>query len=149
MWKMEKEFVVKLGGVTYINTPNLIVCKGQSLFRIRRSENEGILGIDFDMYDSKGAKVATVANAIVVQGDKTKYTITTGHDEYTVKENSTGRLIASIKRRGVQGAELEVSVDLYTPSGFHLMATPTKTNIGNLTLGVGVIKDCGAGIVID
>ena len=38
MWKLESEFSVRLGGNTYINTPNLIVYKGTSIFRIRRGD---------------------------------------------------------------------------------------------------------------
>jgi hypothetical protein len=60
MWNIESEFSVKLGGNTYINTPNLVVYKGQSLFKIYRSESEGILGIDFDVFNSQKRRVATV-----------------------------------------------------------------------------------------
>ena len=145
---MEAEFAVKLCGNTYINTPNLIVYKNTPIFKILRSEQNGMLGIDFDVYDSNGPRVATIAKGIVVQGDTANYTITTGHEEYTVKENSTNRQIVSVKRRGVQGAELEVSVDLYTPSGFHLNATPTHTNIGGMTVSGCTFQNCGAAINI-
>ena len=148
MWKMETEFTVKLGGNTYINTPNLIVYKGTPVFKILRSEQTGRVGIDFDVYDSKGARVATIARGIIVQGDTANYTITKGNEEYTVKENSTNRQIVSVKRRGVQGAELEVSVDLYMPSGFHLNATPTHTNIGGMTVSGCNFQNCEAAIAV-
>ena len=149
MWNIETEFAVKLGGITYINTPNLVVFKGKPLFRIYRSESEGILGIDFDIYDSHKNRVATIRKSIVVQGDSDKYSIKTGHDEYSVIEKDSGRLIASVKRRGVKGAELEVAVHLYTPEGFLFEATPTHTNVGSTTIIGGTIKDSGAGIVIE
>jgi len=148
MWKIETEFAVKLGGNTYINTPNLVVFKGEPLFRIYRSESEDILGIDFDIFDSHKNRVATIRKSIVVQGDSDKYRIKTGHDEYSVTEKDSGRLIASVKRRGVKGAELEVAVHLYTPEGFLFEATPTHTNVGGMMMTGCTIKDCGAGIVI-
>lgn len=149
MWNLEKEFSVKLGGNTYINTPNLVVYKGEPLFKIYRSDSDGILGIDFDVFDSTGNRVATIRKGIVVQGDKDNYDIETGHEEYKVTEKSSNRLIASVKRRGVESAELEVSVHLYTPDGFLVDATPTQTNIaGNVMKGC-VFEDCGAGIAIN
>ena len=56
MWEVSKDFKVKLGGNYFINTPNLIVEKGISLFRLFRRE-DGFLGIDFDIYNSKGTKL--------------------------------------------------------------------------------------------
>ncbi len=149
MWKIENEFSVKLGGNTYINTPNLVVYKGTPLFQIKRSESEGILGIDFDIFDAAGKRVATVRNGIVVEGDSQNYQIESGHEEYKVTEKKTGRLITSIKRRGVADAELEVSVNLYTPDGFLFDATPNETNIGGAMLRGNTIKDCAVGIGID
>ncbi len=85
----------------------------------------------------------------MVQGDADNYQITSSHEEYSVTGKSTGRLIASIKRRGVEGAELEVTVHLYTPDGFLFDATPTQTNIGGMVMTGCTIKDCGVGISID
>jgi hypothetical protein len=148
MWNIESEFSVKLGGNTYINTPNLVVYKGQSLFKIYRSESDGILGIDFDVFDSQKKRIATIRKGIVVEGDADNYDIKTGHDEYVVTEKNSGRLITSIKRRGVQGSELEVSVRLYTPDGFLFDASPTQTNLGGIMMTGSIFKNCGAGIVI-
>lgn len=149
MWKLENQFSVKLGGNTYINTPNLVVYKGEPLFKINRSESDGILGIDFDVFDASGNRVATVKRGIVVQGDRENYIINSSHKEYTVTEKNSGRLIVSVKRRDVDGAELEVSVHLYTPDGFLLDATPTQTNIGGTVMTGCIIQDCGAGIAIN
>ena len=148
MWKIEKEFSVKLGGNTYINTPNLVVYKDEPLFRIRRSDEDGMLGIDFDVFDSTGSRVATFRKGVVVQGDDQNYDIESSHSEYTVKEKGSERLIANVVRRGAEGAELEVSVHLYTPDGFLFDATPTETNVGGMMITGSTIKDCGAGIVV-
>jgi hypothetical protein len=148
MWKVEEKFSVKLGGNTYINTPNLVSYKGEPLFRVYRSESDGMLGIDFDVYDSSGQRVATFRKGIVVQGDGDNYNIESGHEEYRVIEKSTGRQIASVKRRGAQDVEMEVSVRLYTPDGFLFDATPTSTNIETSMFAGCVFENCGAGIGI-
>lgn len=148
MWTVEDRFSVRLGGNTYINTPDLVVYKGQSLFRMYRSENDGILGIDFDVYDASGRRVATFRKGIVVQGDSDNYAIKSGHEEYEVTEKATGRQLARVKRRAAQGVEVEVSVRLFTPDGFLLDASPTETNVGGLKMTGCVIENCAAGIVI-
>jgi len=149
MWKIEKEFSVKLGGNTYINTPNLIVYKGEPLFKIYRSESDGILGIDFDLFNNSGKRIATIRKGIVVQGNTESYIIKSSHEEYQVIEKVTQKVIASVKRRGIESTELEVSVHLYTSDGFLIDATPIKTNIGGMIMTGCVIKNLGAGIVIN
>jgi hypothetical protein len=148
MWTVEDRFSVKLGGNTYINTPNLVVYKGEPLFRVYRSESDGILGIDFDVFDASGTRVATFRKSIVVQGDSDNYVIKSGHEEYEVTDKASGQLIAKVRRRGAEGAEMEVSVRLYTPDGFLLDATPTQTNIGGVMMTGNVFENCGAGIAI-
>jgi hypothetical protein len=133
MWTVPKQFSVRLGGNTYIDTPNLIVYKDEALFQIYRSDDNGILAIDFDVYDANRKKIAVFAKGIVAYGDASNYIVTTGHDEYTVREKDTNQLIASVKRRNVEGAELDVTVRLYLPNGVLLDATPTHTNIGTNT----------------
>ena len=150
VWRVEDEFKVIIGGNTYINIPNIIVHKGSSLFTIKRSESDGLLGIDFDIYDKDHNRVATVRNGVIVQGNEDDYDITTGMDRYTVTEKSTDRMICDIRKRTeAQHAELEVSVELYTPDGFLFNATPDHTNIGGIVMKGNVFKNSGAGIVID
>ena len=136
-----------MGGNTYINTPNLIVYKGSSIFQVRRSD-DGMLGIDFDVFDLAGKRIATFKKGIVAQGDTENYRIESSHEIYSVTEKSSGRVIAHVQRRGVQGAEMDVQVRMYLPNGFLLDAGPLSTNLGGITMTGGVIKDCGAGIVI-
>ena len=148
MWKVEKEFSIRLGGNTYIDTPNLIVYKGTSIFQVRRSDQDGILGIDFDVFDVSGKRVATFKKGVVVQGDGENYAIESSHEAYSVKETSTGRVIARVQRRGVQGAEMDVQVRMYLPNGFLLDAGPLATNLGGVTMKGNTFKSCGAGISI-
>src|ERR1700693_2939007 len=98
MWKVEKEFAIRLGGNTYIDTPNLIVYQGTPIFRVRRNEDDGMLGIDFDVFDSKGQRVATIKKGIVAQGDEANYKIDSGHETYSVTERASERIIARVQR---------------------------------------------------
>ncbi|WP_140637461.1 hypothetical protein [Methylibium rhizosphaerae] len=107
-----------------------------------------MLGIDFDVFDAKGQRVATFAKGVVVQGDQANYQIDGSHDAYSVTERSSGRVIARVQRRGVQGAELDVYVHMYLPNGFLLDAGPQATNLGGVTMSGNTFKNCGAGIAI-
>lgn len=118
------------------------------MFTVRRSE-DGLLGIDFDIFDKQGKRVATIRKGVIVQGNQSEYTITTGMDRYTLTENKTGTIICDIKKRSqATQAEIEVSVKLYTPDGFLFDATPTGTNLPGIKMSGNIISNCGAGIVI-
>jgi hypothetical protein len=149
MWYVEDRFRVIIGGNTYINTPNIVVYKGKPLFVIKRSARDGLLGIDFDVLDKNGNRIATVRRGVVVQGNEDDYEISKGMDRYTVIERATGRVICDIRKRAeAPRAELEVSVKLYTPDGFLFDATAEETNLPGVKLRGNVIADCAAGIVI-
>jgi len=149
MWYLEEKFRVVIGGNTYINTPNIVVYKGTPLFVIKRSDSDGLLGIDFDVFDRKGDRVTTVRNGVVVQGNTADYDIYKGMDRYTVIEKQSGRVICDIRKRSeAPNAELEVSVKLYTPDGFLFDATPEETNLSGVKLRGSVFENCGTGIVI-
>ncbi len=150
MWNVESNFSVRLGGNTYVNTPNLIVYKNKSIFSIRRNDDDGMLGIDFDVFDENGQRIATFAKGVVVQGNQTNYEIISGHDTYSVTERATSRVIACVRRRGVQSAELDVNVRMYLPDGFLLDAGPDATNLqnGSLIFSGNMFMNSHAGISI-
>ena len=149
MWFLEDKFRVIIGGITYINTPNLVVYKGKPLFKIKRSERDGLLGIDFDIFDKNGERVATVRNGVVVQGKREDYEINESMDRYTVTERASGRIICDIRKRAESpNAELEISVKLYTEDGFFFVANPEETNLPGVQLRAVVLENCRAGIVI-
>ena len=148
MWQIEKEFTVHLGGMTYIDTPTLVAYKGEALFGIRRSD-DGMLGVDFNVYDKGGKRVAKFAKSVIVVGDGANYEFQSGHEAYKVTEISTGRIIARVQRRGVKGAELDVWVTTYLPNGFLFDAGPTATNLGgSLSMIGGVVRGAAVGIAI-
>jgi hypothetical protein len=150
MWHVEDKFRVIIGGNTYINIPNIVVYKGESLFTLKRREKDGQLGIDFDIFDKKGHRIATMRGNRIVQGNEDDYEMIRELDRYAVVEKSSGRVICDIRRRAeAPHSELEVSVELYTKDGFLFKANPEETNIGGITLRGNVFSDLNAGIVIE
>ncbi len=149
MWEVENQFIVKIGSNIYINVPEIIVYDNEPLFKIVRAKNTNLLGVDFDIYDKKGDKVATVRRGMIVQGDENNYIIRKDFDHFTAKEKSSGRMICEIKKRDKAGnAELELNVHMYTKDGFLLKATPEGTNVKNLLLKNTTIKNCVRGLDI-
>lgn len=150
MWYKEDNFKVKIGGNFYINTPKIIVYKGDSLFSIVRAERTDLLGINFKIYNQKGEKIASVKQGRIYEGDKELYTVIIEQDRYALIEKATDRVICDIRKNKLaEQSELEVNLNLYTKDGFLINASPTGTNIGTNLMTGCVISDCGAGIVID
>lgn len=150
MWIGENEFDVRLGGNNYINTPVLISYKGESLFAISRNEG-GYLGIDFEVYDSKGQKIASVKkNKIYPHKDhKNDYELVVSNDVMTLREKGTGRTIAVVRRRKAATAELDVTVSTYLPDGQKIDLGPDTSSIRGNRITGSVFKDCGVGIAIN
>lgn len=149
MWEVENQFIVKIGSNTYINVPEIIVYNDEPLFEIVRAENTRLLGVNFDIYDENGSKVATIRRGMIVQGDKNNYIIRKDFDHFTVKEKSSERMICEIKKRDKAGdAELELNVHMYTKDGFLLKATPLGTNVKNLLMRNCTFKNCRRGLII-
>ena len=151
MWNIEQKFKVEIGGNYYINTPNLIVAGGESLFRIERRDEDGLLAVDFDVHDAAGKKVATIRNAHVVGGNQDDYQLRKERHHYWVVERSSSRTICDVRQVGkAEGDnELDVSVDLFTKNGFHIIAGPEQTNVGGLVMCGCTMENCGAGLVIN
>jgi len=150
MWHVEDKFRVIIGGNTYINVPNIVVHQGTPLFILKRRESDDQLGIDFDMFDKGGTRIATVRGNRIVQGNEDDYQIIREADRYAVVEKATGKVLCDIRRRSQSPhTELEVSVELYTSDGFLFMATPDETNIKGITLRGNVFENLNAAIVIE
>lgn len=149
MWEVAERFRVRIGGNTYINTPNLVCHKGKPLFSLRRHE-DGYLGIDFEIYDHKGTRVATVRRNEIYEGDKDSYAIDGSLNRYVLTERATGDVICDIRKRDdAENSELEITeLRLYTPSGFRFIADPNKMNLAGMTFFGCTFADSDVGINI-
>lgn len=149
MWEVEKNFRVRIGGNTYIDTPVIVAFKGDPLFTFKRSDENGYLGIYFEIYDSEGKHIASVKRNEIYFGDKDAYKIEGSMNRYTFTERASGRVICDIKKReDAHPAELDVSVHLYTPTGFLFDATPDQTNFGGSTFKGMTFQGNPVGIAI-
>jgi len=149
-WEMPAHFVVKLGGNYFVNCGNLVTYDGEPLFALKRRDSDGRLGIDFDVYDERGDKVATIRNANVVTGDRDAYEVFHGADCHKVVEKATGRTIVQIEKHPNEPrVELAVTVRMYLPeSGFLFEADPDKINIGTCRMIGCTMENCSVGIDI-
>jgi hypothetical protein len=150
MWATPENFRVKIGGAYFINCRDLIVAHGESLFRLKRREDDGLLAVDFDIYDPSGSKVATVRNGNIVDHDREAYEPAKEHHRYTLTEKATGRVVCDIRKaaKAEDGSEIEIAVDIYTKKGLHFVATPEFSAFPGAVLQGVTISDCGTGISI-
>lgn len=151
MWEVEDRFVVRLGSNTYINCGSLVSFRGAPLFTLKRHD-DGYLGIYFDIYNPEGHKIATVKRNEIYYGgkDKDRYRIDASLNRITFTDTKTDTVICDIKKReDARPAELDVSVRLYTPTGFLFDATPDQTNLGGTSIRNSSFTDCGIGIAIE
>ena len=135
MWYVPERLRVKFGGVTYVDVPVLVMAGDVPFVTLKRHDDNGYLGIYFDILDASGNKLAAVKrNEIyLTKGASGDYKVDGTIDRYTVSNRSTGEILCDIKKRDEAGdCELEVSVRLFTPSGFLLDASPDETNLGTV-----------------
>jgi hypothetical protein len=149
MWNIAEHFKVRLGGVTFIDVPNLVDYKGSPLFTLKRHDDTGYLGIYFEIYDERGKRVASVKRNEIYFGDKDAYQIVGSSTTYELSERKSGVAICTIKRyEAAHPVDLDVSVRLYTPSGFLFNATPEGTNLGNAVISGSTITGGTIGIAV-
>jgi hypothetical protein len=154
MWYAEGEFTVTIGTVTFVNVRDILVYGGESVFSIKRSERDGLLGIGFDIRSENGAKIAVVRNGNIYEGDKDKYAVDAKRDRYTLTEKSTGRVICDIRKRAeAKGVELDLSFELYMKDGVLFRATPAELSLdgraAKLMMSNCTIRGFTQGIVVD
>src|SRR5437762_891163 len=89
----------EIGGNKYINVPNILIYKGESVFRITRAESTGLLGIDFDIFDSNGNKIAVVKNGRIYQGDKERYNVEVQADRYILTDKQSKQVLCDIRKK--------------------------------------------------
>jgi hypothetical protein len=147
-WKVPEHFKVLIGGNTYIDCPTIIDYKGQSLFELRRSDSDGFLGINFDVYAKDGSKLATIRNGQFVAETPAGYEIQGSGDHYALLETATGRPVCDIRLRlkARDDAELDVSAQMYMPDGKLIVFNPNETNLGGIKMSGNTFQACGAAI---
>ena len=149
-WKVPEHFKVIIGGNTYIDCPTIIDYKGERVFELRRSDADGYLGINFDVYAANRSKVATVRNGQFVGPRPEGFKIEASHDHYSLLEEATGRSVCELKLRekAPGDAEIEAAAMMYMPDGVVLRFTPTETNLPGVAIKGCTFQACQAAIKV-
>ena len=128
--KVQKHFVVRLGGTDYLDTPNLIVYKGEPILKVTRDENSDELQVEAEIFDSEGHCKAKVRGTTLVKGDPESVDIRSTESNYVIRDRSNDRVVCEIRRRaGQQKMDVDVSVLMHMPDGFLIHANPAQSNI--------------------
>lgn len=150
-WKVPEHFKVLIGGNTFIDCPTIIDYKGRSVFELLRSDTDGFLGINFDVYAKNGSKLATVCNGQFVGDTPDGYRIDGSADQYSLIEIATGRQVCAIKFRlkAPNDVELDVSAQMYMPDGALISFSPQETSLPGVKMSGNTFEACGAAIKIN
>ena len=147
MWLKEREFKIRLGGNTYINVPTLIAFRSEALFTVHRQEESGQLGIDCEVYDAGGNKVASIRRNNICVGDAQSFEVTRSDDRISLTDKRTGSILADVRKHGqALPVELDVSVRTYAPDGSLLDLSPDHSNIRTNVFVGCTIENCPIGI---
>ncbi len=133
MWLKENKFSVKLGGMTFINVKTIMQFRGEPLFTVYRSDTDGSLAINFEVFDSGKNKLASVRqNRIYIHHERAKELKIGGDaDTYTLSNAADGTVLFNITRRAPAETELDVSIHTYLPNGVLLDAGPNHTSLAS------------------
>lgn len=126
-----EHFRMRFGGNWFLSVPTLVAYKDVPLFAVDRRNSDGLLRIDFDIYDKDRNKVATIRrNQIVEEHGKEDYEVIRELNRFAVVERSTGMVLCDIQQRNrSKAAELDVTATTYLPGGELLTATLDDTKV--------------------
>jgi hypothetical protein len=134
----------------FINVKNIMTFKGEPLFTVYRSESDGSLGINFEIFNSESNKLASIKqNRIYPNHEHAKYLQVGGSaDTYTLTDTSNGEVIVKINKREAAETELDVFLHTYLPNGVLFDANPDGTSLASNFFKGFTIADAGTGVAI-
>jgi hypothetical protein len=128
--KLQKDFVVRIGGNDYADTPHLLACKGEPLLTVLRDNDSGELDVRIDIYDENGRKQAAVRQAALTRGSAQRFDIRTTENQFKIVDRKRDRVVCNIRRRAhARDMDIDVSLLMHTPEGFLVHANPDQTNL--------------------
>lgn len=146
-WILQQHFKLRFAGVTFIDTPNLIVFKDEPIFTVKQRDSDGAIEIDFDIFDGRGKRVAAVRSGALTGSNQSAYESMWTDNQFVVRELKTGRAVCEIRRRAdAKICDLDVSVQMYMPDGFLVHANPAQSNIGRQKTKGKVVKTSEAAL---
>lgn len=131
-WAVDPEFKVRFAGKIFVDTPHLLVFKDEPVFSMRRCEEEGILEINFAIFDSSGDRVGDVERGALTTRGESTLELKSGENQFSIKETATGRTVCDIRRRAsAKEADFDVSIQMFLPDGFLVHANPAQSNLSS------------------
>ncbi|HWR13212.1 MAG TPA: hypothetical protein VN577_00175 [Terriglobales bacterium] len=147
MWLKEKQFTIRLGGNTFIDTPTIIAYQNRPLINVFRQE-DGYLAVDLDIHDSTGQRIASVRKNNLYGQDKDLYEVKGTADSFTLTDKDSGITILDIRKRLEAEAEIDISLRTYLPNGELLDLGPKGSNIRSNLFSGNIFKACKIGMNI-
>ncbi|MGF1450025.1 MAG: hypothetical protein ACFB20_11475 [Opitutales bacterium] len=172
MWYIENNFVVKLGGTLFLNCQSLVDHRGETLFNLRKQRTDNFLEVDLEVYDKHERRKASFEAGMLKSGAEYDFRITNEPAFYCIHD--LNRRVDIVRMMRVQlpadrkqleavdietrlwrnlpsnvEVQVEVDLDLYTPSGFRFIATPDSTNSPGSTFVGVIMEDSGTGVCVD
>lgn len=146
--QVPKNFKTRIGGNFYVNTPNLVVCSGTTILRVERAEPGGELHVRLVIFDSTGRQSASVKDTKLIKGNRKDYSIHSTDNNYSVRENATGRVICKLQRcAATRSMDIDAFIMTHSPDGFFIHANPMQTNMGTKATGK-TYQDLDAALVM-
>ncbi|MBZ5524828.1 MAG: hypothetical protein LAP21_21535 [Acidobacteriia bacterium] len=144
------KFTVKLGGMNFINVKNIMMFRGEPLFTVYRSESDGALSVNFEVFDSNGNKLASVKqNRIYPHHEQAKNLQLGGNaSTYTLTDTANNKMLVRIDKREAAETELDVFLHTYLPNGVLFNASPDGTSLASHFFKGVTIADAGVGVNI-
>lgn len=128
--KVQEHFIVRLGGNDWLDTPNLIVYRGEPILKVTRDGDSDELSVEAEIFDADGQRKAVVRGTELVKGDPQALDIRSTENNYSIRDRTTDRVVCEIRRRASkQKMDLDVSVLMHTPDGFLIHANPAQSNV--------------------
>ncbi|MGF1484118.1 MAG: hypothetical protein ACFBZ8_07125 [Opitutales bacterium] len=172
MWYLENDFVVKLGGTLFLNCQSLVDHRGETLFTLRKNRTDNFLEVDLQVFDRNEYRTAIFKAGVLESGAEYDFRVINEPAFYSVHDLNRRVDLVNLRRvqlpqdrRNLEAHDLEtrlwrnlpetvevqieVDLDLYTPSGFRFIASPDSTNCpGSTFMGV-IMEDAGTGVCVD
>jgi len=134
--KVPKNFKTRIAGNFYSNTPDLVVCDDTTILRVERAQKTGRLKVKLRIFGANGRRRATVEDTEITRGRRKDFSVRMTDNNYSVKENSTGRVVCKLQKCGAaRPMDIDAFVTTYAPDGFLIHASPVQTNLGTKSTG--------------
>jgi hypothetical protein len=132
-WVVEGKYRAKIGGIYYENVLQPIVYNDESLIKIARNKNTGLLGVSFELKTQDKVLIATIENNEIKKVHSEKFSIHKGENRFALVENGNGRIWCDLKFAiKNKEFELDLSCILFGKNGYPIILHPNRSKFGEV-----------------